>query len=118
MDDRSSDNRQMEMLVSRLYENERLTGALTDETARLVLAWGEQQLKQLGQVELSEEAVDQAGQALQRALRLLNRLVERRARLGEREMVEEILKLIDQVIFLTVTIQQGTTQEITHDQTT
>jgi len=118
MDDRTRDNRQIELLIGQLYENERLTEALPDEAARLLLGWGERQLKQLGQVRLSQEAVDQAGQALQRALRLVNRMVEQRAELAEAEMVEQLLKLIDQVIFLTITIQQATTQESSHDQTT
>ncbi len=116
MDDITADNHQIQLLVSQLYEDERLTAALTDEAATLLLSWGEQQLNNLAQVSLSKEELDQAAHALQRALRLVNRLIEQRAELSDAAMIQQLLKLIDQVIFLTVTVRQGTLQESDHDQ--
>ena len=116
MEEPTAGNRQIELMISRLYENERLTDALTDESAKLLLAWGTRQLNNLAQVRLSPKELDQAGQALERALRLVNRLIEQRAGLSESEMVEQLLKLVDHVIFLTTIIQQNTSQEIPDDQ--
>lgn len=117
MEDTTAGNRQIELMISRLYENERLTDALTDEAAKLLLAWGARQLNYLAQVRLSQKELDRAGQTLERALRLVNRLIEQRAELSESEMVEQLLKLVDHVILLTTIIQQNTSQEIPDDQT-
>jgi len=103
-------------MVEQLYQNEALTDALTDDAAKLLLQWGEQQLNNLAGLSLSPENLDSAGQALQKAMRAANRLIEQRADLSDVEMIEHLLKLVEQVITLTLIAQQSMPVEETHDQ--
>ncbi len=105
-------------LVEQLYENEGLTDALTDDAAKLLLEWGEQQLNNLADLRLSPENLDVAAQSLQRAMRSVNRLIEQRADLSDVEMIEHLLKLVEQVITLTVIAQQPIPTEENNDQET
>ncbi len=92
---------QIQSLIEQLYENEGLTDALTDEAATLLLNWGEQQLQNLAHLQLSQTDLDNSAHALQRAMRLVNRLIEQRADLSDTEMVEHLLKLVEQVMIIT-----------------
>jgi hypothetical protein len=103
-------------LVEQLYETEGLTDALSDEAATLLLHWGEQQLTQLALFHLAQTQLDQAATALQQAMRAVNRLIEQRADLSDTEIVEQLLRLINQVIALTVIAQQARPQEQIDDQ--
>ena len=99
---------QIRPLVEQLYEIEGLTDALTDEAATMLLTWGEKQLKNLAQLHLAQTDIENAAHALQQAIRAVNRLIEQRADLSDTEMVEHLLKLIDQVITITLITQQST----------
>ena len=104
-------------VIQRLYENENLTGALTDDSAQILLKWGEQKLANLAQFKPDPQAVDNLVAQSERVLRGINRLTDRRAGLSETEMVEQLLKLVERSMALGVTefmIQQG----ISHDQET
>lgn len=81
--------------IERLYENERLTDALTDQTARLLLNWGEQQLKQMAASAPNPAAIDQAGQQVQQVMRAVNRLAEDRAGLAEADFIQRLLELVE-----------------------
>jgi Na+/phosphate symporter len=111
-----SEDNQIQRLVEQLYESEGLTDALTDEAATLLLNWGEQQLQNLAHLHLSQTDLDSAGNALQRAMRTVNRLIEQRADLSDTEMVEHLLKLVEQVITITSIAQQAMLQEGDDDQ--
>jgi|GEM_PF-1731458 len=113
-----SNENKIRPLVEQLYESEGLTNALTDEAARRLLQWGEQQLNQLAHLQLGEADLEQAAQALRRAIRAINHLIEQRSTLSDTEMVEHLLKLIEQVILITAVAQKSSTQEIGHDQET
>jgi hypothetical protein len=84
----------------------------------LLLRWGEQQLGHLAPLDLSQAELDEAASALRRALRTVNRLIERRAELSDTEIVQHLLKIVDQVIFLTTTIQRTTNRRENRDQKT
>jgi hypothetical protein len=114
--DSDSDENQIRPLVEQLYESEGLTDALTDEAATLLLSWGEQQLKNLAHLKLSRTDIETAAQALQKAIRAVNRLIEQRADLSDTEMVEHLLQLVDQVITITLIAQQPTNQGGKDDQ--
>jgi hypothetical protein len=114
--DSDSDENQIRPLVEQLYESEGLTDALTDEAATLLLSWGEQQLKNLAHLKLSQTDIETAAQALQKAIRAVNRLIEQRADLSDTEMVEHLLQLVDQVITITLIAQQPTNQGGKDDQ--
>lgn len=107
---------QIRPLVEQLYESEGLTDALTDEAATLLLNWGEQQLKYLAHLQLSQADMENTAQALQKAIRAVNRLIEQRADLSDTEMVEHLLKLVDQVITITSIAHQVTNQGGIDDQ--
>jgi hypothetical protein len=109
---------QIQHLVEQLYENEPLTDALGDEAATLLLTWGERQLNNLGQLHLEQAELDSAAQALQQAMRAVNRLIEQRVDLSDTEMVEQLLKLVDHVVILTLIAQKPSSGEIDHDQKT
>jgi hypothetical protein len=109
---------QIRPLVEQLYESEGLTNALTDEAATLLLQWGEQQLNNLAHLQLNQADLENAAQVLRRAMRSVNRLVGQRAELTETEMVEHLIKLVDQVITITLIAQKSSTQESNYGQET
>ncbi len=105
-------------LVEQLYESEGLTDALTDEAATLLLRWGEQQLQNLAQLQLSQTDLQEAAHALRRAIRTVNHLMEQRTELSDAAMIEYLIKLVDQVITLTLIAHQASTPEPNYDQET
>ena len=107
---------QIRPLVEQLYESEGLTDALTDEAATLLLQWGEQQLNNLAHLQLNQTDLDNAAQALRRAMRTVNHLIEQRAELSDTEMIEHLLKLIEQIIMITSIAQKSITQGLDNDQ--
>lgn len=86
----------IQAIIERLYENERLTDALTDQAAQLLLSWGEQRLKQLAVSTPDPAAVDQAAQQEQRVMRAVNRLAADRTELAETDFAERLLELVGQ----------------------
>lgn len=109
---------QIRPLVEQIYESEGLTDALTDEAAKLLLQWGEQQLQNLAYLHLSQADLKNAAHTLQQAMRTVNHLVEQRAGLSDVEMIRHLIKLVDQVITLTLIAQQITPPENDDDQET
>ena len=89
---------QIQRAIEQLYENERLTDALTDETAIILLNWGEQQLKSLATLNREHTDLESMVQQLHQIIRAINRLMEQRAELSEIEMIERLLKLVEQVM--------------------
>lgn len=86
----------IQAIIERLYENERLTDALTDQAAQLLLGWGEQRLKQLAVSFADPAAVDQAAQHEQQVMRAVNRLAGERTELAEPDFVQRLLELVGQ----------------------
>jgi hypothetical protein len=110
---------QLQRATVQLYEDESLTSALTDEAATLLLSWGEQQLKSgLAGAPPDQTSLDSTSQELRRTLRTVNRLVARRSDLSDTDLVQQLLKLMDQVIMLMLSIQTPVSEEPSHDQTT
>ncbi|MCL4295171.1 MAG: hypothetical protein KJ077_05565 [Anaerolineae bacterium] len=109
---------QIRPLVEQIYESEGLTDALTDEAAGLLLQWGEQQLQHLAHLHLSQADLENAAHTLQQAMRTVNHLMEQRAGLSDVEMIQYLIKLVDQVITLTLIAQQITPLEHTDGQET
>lgn len=109
---------QIRRLVEQIYESEGLTDALTDEAAGLLLQWGEQQLQNLAHLHLSQADLEKAAHTLQQAMRTVNHLMEQRAGLSDVEMIQYLIKLVDQVITLTLIAQQITPPEVADGQET
>ena len=107
---------QIRPLVEQLYESEGLTDALSDEAAKILLQWGEQQLNYLAHLQLNQTDLENAAQALRRAIRAVNHLIEQRTEISDTEMVQHLLKLIEQVITITAIAQKSPPQENAHDQ--
>ncbi len=96
---------QLKQAIEQLYENESLTSALTDESAKLLLSWGEQQL-QTYKGNRPQEFAEQ----LPQLLRGVNRLVEQHADMAEADLIKNLLNLAEQAIQLG---QQNSTVEQT-----
>jgi len=90
------DKEVIQRLVEQLYENERLTGNLTDEPAKILLKWGEQQIRDLAQTHSDQAELEKLAYQLQRVIRSINRLVGQKADLSETDMVERLLELVEQ----------------------
>jgi len=97
-------------VIQRLYENESITSALTDPSAKMLLAWGEAELTNLAPFNPTPQQVDDLSGQASRVLRAINRLVERQADLTEEEMVETLIQLVQNAMQLGVIefkIEQG-----------
>ncbi len=109
---------QIRPLVEQLYESEGLTDALTDEAAGLLLRWGEQQLQNLAELQLNQTDLQEAAHALQQAMRTVNHLMVQRRDLSDAAMIEHLIKLVEQVISLTLTAHRVITPGANYDQET
>jgi hypothetical protein len=96
----SGNENQIRQLIEQLYENEGLTDALTDESAKILLGWGEQQLKGLLPLAADPDKLESAAQQLQQVIRTVNRLIEQKAELSDTEMVQQLLRLVEQAMQL------------------
>ncbi len=96
----TNESDQLQQLVEQLYENEALTSALSDESAKILLTWGEQQLQDGS--ESSMEYLEETLAQVQQVMRTINRLVEQQVDLNETELVERLLKLVEQSNQLTL----------------
>lgn len=85
----------VQQVIERLYERENLSDNLTDEAAKLLLIWGEGQLKHLAGLNIQPPEIEAAAQQLERVLRQVNRLVGRRTELTETEFLQQLLQLIE-----------------------
>ena len=97
-------------VIQRLYENESITSALTDKSAKMLLAWGETELKNLAPFNPTPQQIDDLSGQASRVLRAINRLVERQADLTEEEMVETLIQLVQNAMQLGIiksNIEQG-----------
>ncbi len=81
--------------IEQLYESEGLTDALIDADARILLEWGEQQLASLAHTKAEQTDLDDAFQQVRRVIRSINRLVERKADLSDTQMVQRLLRLVE-----------------------
>ncbi len=102
----------IDTVIQRLYENESLTSALTDDSATLLLKWGEEELTTLAQFSPDAQQVDDLSSQAARVLRFVNHTVERQADLTETELVETLIKLVQHAMQLGVIefkIEQGIT---------
>ncbi|MBE7473220.1 MAG: hypothetical protein HS114_29160 [Anaerolineales bacterium] len=118
MDPLATEENQIRPLVEQLYESEGLTDAMTDEAARLLLHWGEQQLQNLAHLQLSQTDLQEAAYALQRAMRTVNHLMEQRRDFSDAAMIEHLIKLVEQVISLTLIAHRAITPGASYDQET
>lgn len=89
---------QIQPFVQQLYEDEALTSALTDETAKILLDWGRAQLERLATDPSTD--LETTAPNLRRVLLRINRLVEQRAELSDSELVERLLRLVEQSMAL------------------
>ncbi|MCB0165037.1 MAG: hypothetical protein KDI79_12475 [Anaerolineae bacterium] len=86
---------QIQPFIQQLYEDEGLTSALTDEGAKILLDWGQAQLERLT-IDPPPTDLETTTHHLRRVLLSINRLVEKRADLTDSELVERLLRLVEQ----------------------
>lgn len=96
--DTSAINQAHQLAVQQLYENEKLSNAMTDEPAKVLLQWGEAQLRDL--TDRDPAALDAVMNELQRTMRTINRFIEQQAELTEMETVQRLIKLVEQAMQL------------------
>ena len=82
--------------IEQIYETANLTDALTDENARLLLDWGERELKSLVAPNAVQAQIDIVAWHIRRVMRSVNLLIEQKDSYSETKFVERLLKLVDQ----------------------
>ena len=82
-------------LVQQLYESENLTDALTDEGAKILLDWGERQLKAMDALIDEQVELESGFRQLRRVLQAVNRLIELKTSLTDEQLVQRILTLVE-----------------------
>lgn len=102
----NADTGHLQKFIEQLYEDERLTDALVDESAALLLNWGEGQLKRLYSLNLGSTELERAAHQLRRILLFINRLVGQRTDLSEPELVQRLIRLVDKAMQLSTSEQQ------------
>jgi hypothetical protein len=93
--DPEANDAQIQSFIEQLYESENLTDYLTDDDARLLLAWGEQELKSLAGGNPAQRDLENAAGQLRRILRSINRTVGQRAEISDTKMVRRLLRLVE-----------------------
>ena len=96
----------IQAFIGQLYESENLTEALTDDAAQILLAWGEQELKNIDRF-APGWIDDDVFRDLRRIIRTINRIIEQKDDLSEAELVQLLLRLIERVVQLTLKIPSG-----------
>jgi len=93
-------NDTLQLALEQLYERVNLTDNLTDNDARILLSWGETQLKKLAAANLEQEQFEESANLVQRVMRAVNRLVGQRADIDNEKMRKSMLRLLTQAISL------------------
>ena len=93
-------NNTLQQAIEQLYETANLTDNLIDDDARILLNWGETQLKELAAANLEPEQFETFANLVQRVMRVINQLVGQRAELDDEEMRNKMLRLLKQAINL------------------
>jgi len=94
----SSENDPSKPYIEQLYEDEALTDSLTDQEAKILLGWAEQQLRSLTPLQAKPDQLDGAARQLRRVVRTINQLMGQKAGLSETQMVQRLLRLVEQTI--------------------
>ena len=86
----------LRMAVERMYENEGLTAALKDDSARILLDWGVQQIKQqMDKEENGADKLDDYAHQLERIMHRINYIVENHLEYSEMELVQKLIDLAE-----------------------
>ena len=93
-------NDTLQLALEQLYERPNLTDNLTDDDARILLNWGEVQLRELAAANLEQRQFEEFANLVQRVMRAVNRLVGQRADIDDEKMRKRMLRLLTQAISL------------------
>jgi hypothetical protein len=88
----------IERIVQRLYGNERLTADLTDEPAKALLQWAEQQILHMADMKLDEGELQKRAHQIERVVRAIDQLVAERQTASDLAMVERGLKVAERAM--------------------
>lgn len=81
--------------IEQLYENEKLTSALTDPSAKILLGWAEKQLSDYNSVDISAVELEEIANMLGRLVRYINIIMDKLPQLEEEELVQRLLYLAE-----------------------
>ncbi|MDX2075484.1 MAG: hypothetical protein SFZ02_03575 [bacterium] len=84
----------LESAISQFYEDESLTEALTDQPAKTLLKWGEQQLGALAQKSASPDEFDEQFTQLRKLIKNISRFVAEHQDMAEEEQQEAMQKMM------------------------
>ena len=93
-------NDTLQLALEQLYERPNLADNLTDDDARILLNWGEVQLRELAAANLEQRQFEEFANLVQRVMRAVNRLVGQRADIDDEKMRKRMLRLLTQAISL------------------
>jgi hypothetical protein len=87
--------RAIQSQIEQLYENENLSSALTDPSAKILLGWAEKELSDYNGVDISAAELEEIANLLRRLVRYINVIIEKLPDLEEQELVQRLLYLAE-----------------------
>ena len=92
----ASANERLQPLIDQLHQDEALTNALVDSDAAMLLAWGESELRRAANLPPTQIDLDSVAREVQRVMRSINRLVGQKAELPDIQLIQRLLRLVEQ----------------------
>ena len=92
----ASENERLQPLLDQLYQDESLTNSLVDSDAAMLLAWGESELRRTANLPPNQIDLDSVARETQRVMRTINRLVGQKAGLSATQLIQRLLRLVEQ----------------------
>ncbi len=114
--DTGTNDARIQPFIEQLYEGEGLTDYLTDDDARTLLEWGEQELNNLTGLNIEESALEDTFHLLRRIIRSINRTVGQKTELSDQRMVRRLLRIVENSIEFST--RKPITERNNHDKET
>jgi hypothetical protein len=81
--------------IQQLFENERLTNAMTDSSAKVLLEWAQNQLLENQGADVGVEELEEIANKLQRLVRYINIIIKKLPDLEEQDLVQRLIYLAE-----------------------
>ena len=81
--------------IQQLLENERLTNAMTDPSAKVLLSWAQNQLLENHGADVGVEELEEIANKLQRLVRYINIIIKQLPDLEEQDLVQRLIYLAE-----------------------
>ncbi len=87
-------------LINEQIYSENLTDALTDADAKILLEWGETQMREGIPNQPDSEAIDELGWQTRRVIQTMNSIIEKRDRFSDASMARRLIRLVERAMAL------------------